>query len=76
MGQTRSTLLATVLAMAPLTVAHTADLGLPPPPPIVAAPCVGCTGPIYLKGFIGAANPVVGGMSSELFQFNDFSFAH
>lgn len=78
MGQTRSALLATALAMAPMTVAHAADLGLPPPPPmpIVEAPCIGCTGPIYLRGFIGAANPVVGGISSELFEFNDFVVDH
>ena len=47
-----------------------------PPPLPVAAPCVGCTGPIYLKGFIGAANPTVGGIHSELFETNDFEVFH
>ena len=76
MGQTRSLLLASALAIVPITASHAADLDLPPPPPIVEAPCVGCTGPIYLRGFIGAANPVVGGISSELFEFNDFTVVH
>ncbi|GFO82962.1 outer membrane beta-barrel protein [Methyloceanibacter sp.] len=77
MGQTRSTLLAAALVMAPLTAAHAADLGLPPPPPVVeAVPCVGCTGPVYLKGFIGAANPVVDGIDSELYRYNDFTVVH
>ena len=76
MGQTRSLLIASVLAMAPITATHAADLGLPPPPPVIEAPCVGCTGPIYLRGFIGAANPVVDGISSELFQYNDFTVVH
>lgn len=63
--------------MAPLTAAHAADLGLPPPPPIVeAVPCVGCTGPVYLKGFIGAANPVVDGIDTDLYQYNDFTVVH
>jgi hypothetical protein len=75
MGQTRSPLLS-ALAMVPITATHAADLGLPPPPPIVEAPCVGCTGPVYLRGFIGAANPVVDGISSELFEFNDFTVVH
>jgi len=76
MGQTRSVLLASALAMTPITAAQAADLDLPPPPPIVEAPCVGCTGPIYLRGFIGSANPVVGGISSELYEFNDFTVDH
>ena len=77
MGQTRSTILAAALVMAPLTAAHAADLGLPPPPPIVeAVPCVGCTGPVYLKGFIGAANPVVDGIDTDLYQYNDFTVVH
>jgi len=63
--------------MAPLTAAHAADLGLPPPPPVVeAVPCVGCTGPVYLKGFIGAANPVVDGIDTELYRYNDFTVVH
>jgi opacity protein-like surface antigen len=77
MGQTRSIILATALAMAPFAAANAADLGLPPPPPLeVAAPCVGCTGPVYFKGFVGAANPVVGSINTELFQFNDFEVFH
>lgn len=75
MGQTRSIILATALAMAPVAAANAADLGLPPPPPL-PEPCIGCTGPVYFKGFIGAANPVVGDISSELFQFNDFEVFH
>jgi len=62
--------------MAPVAVANAADLGLPPPPPLEPVPCIGCTGPVYFKGFIGAANPVVGDISSELFQFNDFEVFH
>jgi len=69
-------MLATALAMAPVAVANAADLGLPPPPPLEPVPCIGCTGPVYFKGFIGAANPVVGDISSELFQFNDFEVFH
>ena len=76
MGQTRSIIYAAVLAVAPATVANAADLGLPPPPVEVAAPCVGCTGPVYFKGFVGAANPVVGNISTELFQYNDFIVEH
>jgi opacity protein-like surface antigen len=75
MGQTRSIILATALAMAPVAVANAADLGLPPPPPL-PEPCIGCTGPVYFKGFIGAANPVVGDVSTELFEFNDFDVTH
>jgi opacity protein-like surface antigen len=75
MGQTRSIILATALAMAPVAVANAADLGLPPPPPL-PEPCIGCTGPVYFKGFVGAANPVVGDVSTELFEFNDFDVTH
>lgn len=75
MGQTRSIILAAALASAPVAVANAADLGLPPPPPL-PEPCIGCTGPVYFKGFVGAANPVVGDISSELFEFNDFDVNH
>lgn len=75
MGQTRSIMLATALAMAP-AAANAADLGLPPPPPLEPAPCIGCTGPVYFKGFVGAANPEVGGIDSEIFDTNDFTFYH
>lgn len=75
MGQTRSIIFATALIMAPVATANAADLGLPPPPPLaVAQPC--CTGPVYFKGFVGAANPFVGSISSELFEFNDFEVFH
>lgn len=56
--------------------AAAADLGLPPPPPIVEAPCVGCAGPWYIRGFVGGANPHVDDISSELFKFNDFQVFH
>lgn len=56
--------------------AYAADLGLPPPPLPPEAPCIGCTGPVYLKGFIGAANPNVDNIHSELFAFNDFQVFH
>lgn len=59
--------------MSQATVASAADLGLPPPPP--PEPCVGCVGPWYLKGFVGAANPEVGGLDYELFGPN-FQFFH
>ncbi|HEU4475090.1 MAG TPA: hypothetical protein VFR71_00130 [Methyloceanibacter sp.] len=52
------------LLLSQATVAYAADLGLPPPPP--PEPCVGCVGPWYLKGFVGAANPHVGGLDYEL----------
>lgn len=78
MGQTRSIILGVAALVLGQTVsAYAADLGLPPPPPVeYPAPCVGCTGPVYLKGFIGAANPNVGDISTELFQFNDFEVFH
>jgi opacity protein-like surface antigen len=53
--------------------AYAADLGLPPPPP---EPCVGCVGPWYLKGFVGAANPEVDGIFDEAYRFNDFFVYH
>lgn len=78
MGQTRSIVLGVAaLVMGQTVSAYAADLGLPPPPPLeYPAPCVGCTGPVYLKGFIGAANPNVGDISSELFATNDFTVFH
>jgi len=77
MGQTRSIIFAMALAMGPATIANAADLGLPPPPPLAPpAPCVGCTGPVYFKGYIGAANPVVGSIHTELFEFNNFDVVH
>ena len=55
--------------MGQTAAAYAADLGLPPPEP---EPCVGCAGPWYLKGFVGAANPDVGDIFAEEFEFNDF----
>ncbi len=78
MGQTRSIILGvTALVIGQTASAYAADLGLPPPPPLeYPAPCVGCTGPVYLKGFVGSANPEVGDINTELFQFNDFEVNH
>lgn len=73
MGQTRSLCIGLALLLSQATVAYAADLGLPPPPP--PEPCVGCVGPWYLKGFVGAANPDVGGLDYELFGPN-FEFIH
>jgi opacity protein-like surface antigen len=63
MGQTRSIIIGLALLMGQTAAAYAADLGLPPPPP---EPCVGCAGPWYLKGFVGAANPDVDRISDEL----------
>jgi len=77
MGQTRSILIATALAMAPVAAANAADLGLPPPPPLeYPQPCIGCTGPVYFKGFVGAANPTVGSIFTPDYEFNDFEVFH
>jgi opacity protein-like surface antigen len=74
MGQTRSIIIALALVLGQTAVAYAADLGLPPPPPL--EPCVGCAGPWYLKGFVGAANPHVGDIFAEEFKFNDFVVEH
>ena len=78
MGQTRSIILGVAaLVIGQTASAYAADLGLPPPPPLeYPAPCVGCTGPVYLKGFIGAANPNVGSIFTEDYEFNDFEVNH
>jgi opacity protein-like surface antigen len=73
MGQTRSIIFGLALVLSQAGAAYAADLGLPPPPP---EPCVGCTGPIYLKGFVGMANPHVGDIFAEPFKFNDFIIFH
>ena len=73
MGQTRSIIIGIALVISQTAVAGAADLGLPLPPP---EPCVGCAGPWYLKGFVGAANPDVGDIFAEEFQFNDFQVFH
>ena len=75
MGQTRSFIIGLALALCPGAVAYAADLGLPPPPPL-PEPCVGCTGPVYFKGFIGAANPEVDSIFTPAFEFNDFEVFH
>jgi len=74
MGQTRSLVIGLALVLGQTAMAYAADLGLPPPPP--PEPCVGCSGPWYLKGFIGAANPNVGDIWAEEYEFNDFTIYH
>jgi len=77
MGQTRSIIIGLALVLGQTATAYAADLGLLPPPPLdTPAPCVGCSGPWYFRGFVGGANPMVGDISSELFQFNDFQVFH
>ena len=61
MGHTRSIVIGLALVLGQTAMVYAADLGLPPP-----EPCVGCDGPWYLKGFVGAANPNVGGIDYEL----------
>jgi len=73
MGQTRSIIIGLALVLGQTAGAAAADLGLPPPEP---EPCVGCVGPWYLKGFVGMANPDVGDIFAEEFQFNDFTVYH
>jgi opacity protein-like surface antigen len=76
MGQTRSIIIGLALVLGQTAGANAADLGLPPPPLEMAVPCAGCVGPWYFKGFIGAANPNLGDINTELFQFNDFKVFH
>jgi len=77
MGQTRSIIIGFALLMGSTVAGYAADLGLPPPPPLpVAAPCPGCSGPVYFKGFVGAANPVVGDISTPDYAFNSFEVFH
>lgn len=64
MGKTRSIIIGLALVLGQTVAAHAADLGLMPPPP--PEPCVGCAGPWYFKGFVGAANPNVDGIFDEL----------
>lgn len=63
------------MAAGPTAAAQAADLGLPAPAPL-PVPCVGCSGPVYLKGFVGAANPNVGDISTEAFATNNFDVFH
>jgi opacity protein-like surface antigen len=51
------------LVLGQTAAAYAADLGLPPPEP---EPCVGCAGPWDLTGFVGSANPHVGGIDYDL----------
>jgi opacity protein-like surface antigen len=73
MGKTRSIIVGLALILGQTVAAQAADLGYTTPLP---EPCVGCGGPWYLKGFIGAANPNVGDIWSEEYQFNDFTVYH
>ena len=47
--------------MGQTAAAYAADFGPPPP-----EPCVECSGPWYIKGFVGSANPHVGGINYSL----------
>lgn len=76
MGHKRAIIMGLAFVFGQTAAAAAADLGLPPPPVEVAQPCIGCTGPIYLKGFIGSANPHVDSIDSELFDLNDFRVFH
>jgi opacity protein-like surface antigen len=77
MGQTRTIITAFALLMGSTVAGYAADLGLPPPPPLVApAPCPGCTGPVYFKGFVGAANPTVDSIFTPAFRTNNFQVFH
>jgi hypothetical protein len=73
MGQIRSIVVGCALFLSQTAVAAAADLGLPPPEP---EPCVGCSGPWYLKGFVGAANPDVDSIFADEFRFNDTFVVH
>jgi len=63
MGQTRALIVGLALVLGQTAASYAADLGVPLPEP---EPCVGCAGPWYLKGFVGSANPHVGGIDYEL----------
>ncbi len=76
MGQTRSIITAMALLLGSTAAGYAADLGLPPPPPLAPPPCPSCSGPVYLKGYIGAANPVVGSISTPDYSSNDFQVFH
>jgi opacity protein-like surface antigen len=77
MGQTRSIIIGLALVIGQTAVAYAADLGLPPPPPVVVPPpCPTCVGPLYLKGFVGGANPFIDSIDSPLFATNDFQVFH
>jgi opacity protein-like surface antigen len=61
MGQTRTLIIGLALVLGQAAAAYAADLGMPEP-----EPCLGCSGPWYFKGFVGAANPHVGGIDYSL----------
>jgi opacity protein-like surface antigen len=67
MGQTRALIIGLALVLGQTAAASAADFGPPPP----EEPCVGCSGPWYLKGFVGAANPNVGDIFAEEFRNNN-----
>jgi opacity protein-like surface antigen len=73
MGKTRSIVIGIALALSQAATGHAADLDYAAPLP---EPCVGCSGPWYLKGFIGMATPDVGDIFAEEYQFNDFTVYH
>ncbi len=76
MGQTRSIIIGLAVLLGQTAIASAEGLDLPPPPPIVEPVCATCSGPIYLKGFVGAANPSVGNLWFEEMEFNDFQVFH
>jgi opacity protein-like surface antigen len=72
MGQTRALIIGLALVLGQTAAAYAADLGLPPPEP----ECVGCAGPWYVKGFVGMANPEIGGIDYELIEPEFFELVH
>jgi opacity protein-like surface antigen len=72
MGQIRALIIGLALVLGQSAASYAADLGLPPPEP----ECVGCSGPWYIKGFVGMANPDVDGIFAEEFRFNDTFVVH
>jgi opacity protein-like surface antigen len=73
MGHTRAIIIGFALLLGQTALASAADFGPPPPEP---EPCIGCAGPWYLKGFVGMANPEVGDIFAEEFDFNDSFRVH
>ena len=63
MGQARTFAIGLALVLGQTAAVYRRSRPSPPPPP---EPCIGCVGPWYLKGFVGAANPNVGGIDDEL----------
>ncbi len=82
MGKTRFLTAAIALVLSQVGVAHAADLGLPPPPPLMepAPPplpvendCCTDRG-WYLKGFIGSTSYDVSSIDNAAFDTADFTF--